>query len=233
MKCKLNISIDDVSPHPDSSINVLDRCFELIEQFPYIKFTIFIPCAYSRFFKFPTECPLKLTEHPDFCKEIKRLPKNNFEIGYHGYYHGIKNVSDNDELSTLNYDSAINLYKKMQSEVTEAGLDKVFKNILRPPAWRMSAEAIKAAKNFGFSVLALSPDDYVNYEGQDKSFKNVVYYNCCPPFKPLCLHKNTEIVYHACEWDKNYLSKEFTNNLSEFIKANLTKIDFSFMESMI
>ena len=27
----LNISIDDVSPHPKSSTKVLERCFELIE----------------------------------------------------------------------------------------------------------------------------------------------------------------------------------------------------------
>ena len=27
---KVNISIDDVSPHPLSSINVLERCYEII-----------------------------------------------------------------------------------------------------------------------------------------------------------------------------------------------------------
>ena len=30
---KVNVSIDDVSPHPKSSIKVLDRCYELIEEF--------------------------------------------------------------------------------------------------------------------------------------------------------------------------------------------------------
>ena len=34
MRYGVNISIDDVSPHPKSSTKVLDRCFELIEQFP-------------------------------------------------------------------------------------------------------------------------------------------------------------------------------------------------------
>jgi hypothetical protein len=40
---KVNISIDDISPHPQSSTKVLDRCFELINVFPEIKFSLFIP----------------------------------------------------------------------------------------------------------------------------------------------------------------------------------------------
>ena len=37
-KNKLNVSIDDVSPHEKSSIKVVERCFELIKIFPDIKF---------------------------------------------------------------------------------------------------------------------------------------------------------------------------------------------------
>ena len=48
---KINISIDDVSPHQFSSTNVLDRCFELIQAFPDIKFTLFVPVAYWRTIK--------------------------------------------------------------------------------------------------------------------------------------------------------------------------------------
>ena len=34
----VNISIDDVSPHPLSSTKVLERCYEMIEEFEDIKF---------------------------------------------------------------------------------------------------------------------------------------------------------------------------------------------------
>ena len=48
MRHKVNISIDDVSPHPRSSANVLERCFEMISVFPDIKFTLFVPTSYWR-----------------------------------------------------------------------------------------------------------------------------------------------------------------------------------------
>ena len=66
MSYKVNISIDDVSPHPRASINVLERCYELIEVFPDIKFSLFVPIAYWRTQK-PitiTKSPLILDQHP-------------------------------------------------------------------------------------------------------------------------------------------------------------------------
>ena len=81
----VNVSIDDVSPHPRSSTKVLERCRELINVYPDIKFTLFIPAAYWRTKSQTTEKPLHLNQFPDFCKEIKDLDKNNFEIGYHGF----------------------------------------------------------------------------------------------------------------------------------------------------
>ena len=78
---KVNISIDDVSPHPLSSIKVLDRCFELIKIFPDIRFSLFIPIAYWRTTKqeIATEKPLIISEFHNFCNTIKNLPDNNFE----------------------------------------------------------------------------------------------------------------------------------------------------------
>ena len=91
MKKLVNISIDDVSPHPLSSTKVLNQCYELIKTFPEIKFTLFIPVAYWRTMKAiaASPAPFYISEHPKFCEEIKSLPKENFEIAYHGYHHGI------------------------------------------------------------------------------------------------------------------------------------------------
>jgi peptidoglycan/xylan/chitin deacetylase (PgdA/CDA1 family) len=229
MKYKVNISIDDVSPHPRAGIGVLDRCDELISEFPDIKFTLFVPICYSRL----GEPQYPIGKFPEFCQTLKKLPTKNFEIGYHGYHHGIIGKNSNDEFRYLNYDDALDKFKFIIAEVGEAGMNGVFKSIFRPPAWRMTPDAIRAAKDVGVEVLALSPDKYddgsLDYKGEDTKFGNVVYYNVCPPFKPLQLFEKTEMVYHACEWDKNYLNKKQTSSLKEFLHENIEDIKFSFI----
>ena len=231
VKYKVNISIDDVSPHPKAGVGVLDRCYELIEVFPTIKFTLFVPLCYTRFL----EDSYPISEYPEFCKILKELSVENFEIGAHGYQHGIPHISSNDEFKSLDYDQAISKFKLIQEEIDRADLKSVFKPIFRPPAWRMSADSIRAAKDFGIKILGLSTWDYAlqTYGGEDKNFKSVVYENCCPPHKPLELLKNTEIVYHSCEWDKNYLSVDNKKELENFLKENINEIEFSNIGDLI
>lgn len=233
---KLNISIDDVSPHPLSSIKVLDRCFELIQIFSNIKFTLFVPIAYWRTIKpgIATPGPLRLDAFPDFCKIIKELPEKNFEICYHGLHHGIPGKSDNDEFQYLNKEEALHKFQAMFEIVDKAGLQGVFKPIFRPPAWRMSSAAIDIAKDAGIKILALSPKEYAKqtYGGVENTFPRVIYYNCNPPFDVLSsFSPYTEVVYHACEWDSNYLSKEKTNELKSFIESQ-NDVEFCFMENL-
>ena len=82
-----------------------------------------------------------------------------------------------------------------------------------------------------------SSDEYedgsLDYKGKDIEFKNVVYFNSCPPEKPLQLFPNTEIVYHACDWDKNFLDNEKTANLIEFLKENESDVNFSFISGLL
>ena len=159
----VNISIDDVSPHPLSSTRVLEQCYNLIEEFKDIKFTLFIPISYWR--TMPpeqdrpdtrTESPLQIDLYKDFCEEIKNLPDENFEIGYHGLFHGIPQKSNNDEFQHLTHAEAVTKFERMFDVVELAGLKDKFRLVFRPPAWRMSGEAIKAAKDFGFKILTLS-----------------------------------------------------------------------------
>ena len=126
---KVNISIDDVSPHPFSSTRVLERCEELIEIFPDLKISLFIPTAYWRTKKpgTATKIALNLSNYPEFCEEIKELDPKNYEIGFHGHYHGIPHRSDNDEFQDLSYDETDRKVDAMMSEVAKCGLDKVFK----------------------------------------------------------------------------------------------------------
>ena len=243
MKYKINISIDDVSPHPQASTKVLDRCYELIKVFPKIKFTLFIPMCYTRL----NEKSYPISEYPEFCKIIKNLSPNNFEIGYHGYLHGIKNRSNNDEFQYLNYNQAVEKFRDIQNEKDKAGLTNNFKPIFRPPAWRMSPDSIRAASDCGIDIFALSPYDTSekksglynpgnspqdSYRGEHKNY-NVVCYNVNPPFDELKLFEKTEMVYHACEWDKNYLNQKLTEDLKEFLLKNQDKIKFCFMDGLI
>ena len=234
----VNISIDDVSPHPLSSTKVLKRCHELIEEFKEIKFTLFVPISYWR--TIPpdydradtrTESPLQIDLHPEFCEELRNLPEENFEIAYHGYFHGIPQQSNNDEFKSMGYSDALERFKLMFYTVAQADLKGKFKPIFRPPAWRMSPAAIQAAKDAGIEILALSPKPAYRevYDGAEVDFGKVVYCTSNPPFDPLVLCPETEIVYHACEWDKNYLDECNTNELKAFLKQNENKINFCFI----
>ena len=95
--------------------------------------------------------------------------------------------------------------------------------------------SFQAAEEAGIDILALSPKDYAveSYNGADKKFKKVVYYNVNPPFDPFNLYPLTEIVYHACQWDKNYLDKDKADDLINFLKTHKAEIDFCFMDEMI
>jgi len=231
---KVNISIDDVSPHPLSSTKVLEQCFDLIKVFPEIKFTLFVPMAYWRTMPSPalsvSKMAYQIDFHPDFCTELRNLPKENFEIGYHGLFHGIPGKSNNDEFKSVSYEQATFLFNKMSDIAISAGVKDLFKPIFRPPAWKMSLESFKAGRDFGIKIFALSPKH--DYFGEDKNCEKVVYYNANPPFDPLKVFPKTEIVYHACEWDRNYLSKNYAEELKTLFKEQEEQIEFSFMENM-
>ena len=237
MKNLLNISIDDVSPHPASSISVLDRCHELIKIFPDIKFSLFIPISYWRTIKpgIATAHPLQINLFPDFCKALLELHDENFEVCYHGLYHGIPGKSDNDEFQYLDYQQASQRFDAMFHIVELAGLKNKFKMIFRPPAWKMSGESIQAARDAGIKVLALSPKAYAKkiYNNIENDRNDTVYYNCNPPFDDLFLHKKTEIVYHACTWDKNYLSIDMSKELKIFLNDNKNNLEFCFLGDLI
>jgi len=221
----INISIDDVSPHPLSSVKVLDRCYELIKQFPDIKFSLFIPLAYWRTTRtdIATKYPLRIDAFPDFCKILANLPEKNFELCYHGLFHGIPGKSDNDEFKDIGKEEALNKFQTMFEIAKLSGLENLFKPIFRPPAWRMSPHAISVAKDVGIKILALSPDEYAKktYLREDERFDKVVYYDVAPPIKNLptsCTKDCLEVVYHACEWDKNYLSVSLSKEIENWLK---------------
>ena len=237
---KINISIDDISPHPLSSAAVLDRCYELIEEFPQIKFTLFVPFAYWRTVQNPgkpdtiSAKPFLLHRYPEFCDTIRNLSKDNFELGYHGLFHGIPGKNNNDEFKTLSYNDAAVILNTIKKIELAAGLSEVFSPIFRPPAWKMSPESFKACSDVGIDIFALSSEDYAlrTYADEHLNYKHV-FFDSSPPNFPLELKSATEIVYHACEWDVNYLNSEKTEELKLLLKENIDKLEFCFMDGML
>lgn len=228
----LNISIDDVSPHPESNFNVLHQAAKVIERFPNVKFTLFVPTAYWRTKTAATDQPLFLRESKEASWVMEHINKDTFEFGYHGYYHGIPGETDNDEFKSLN---DLEAFKKFTDMIAAAGPNnKFFKPLFRPPAWRMSPSSFKAAKEFGIKTFALSPDSYAleTYASADKDV-DVVYYTAAPPFKPLELVEKTEIVYHACTWDKNFLSDKAVEELIAFLEKHEGEYEFAFIEELV
>jgi len=236
MQAKLNISIDDVSPHPLSSFQVLGACNTILEKFPDAKFTLFVPLAYWRTMSpgNSTKQSLNISHYPEFCEQLRLLPVENFELGLHGYHHGIPGKSNNDEFKSVTYQEALTILMTMKEEIERANVENLFKPIFRPPAWRMSPGAIKACADFGIKTLALSNIAYAkeSYKGADEKFAHVVYETCCPPAVDLKLSELTEIVYHACTWDRNFLSDQAAQNLIKFLEDRADKFNFSFFEEM-
>jgi len=207
----------------------LEQCFDLIKEYEDIKFTLFVPVAYWRTLGHTaTKGPLFIHYYKDFCNIIKKIPSKNFEIGYHGYHHGIPGITNNDEFHKINFETADKLFKLMFDVVKRAGLSEVFKPIFRPPAWKMSKDAINASKENSIKILALSPRF-----PHEEEFDKIVYATCNPPFDPLEFSEKTEIVYHACEWDRNYLNKDMSESLKDFLSSERENIEFCFMEGML
>ena len=121
----------------------------------------------------------------------------------------------------------------MQDRVNLAGLKNVFKPIFRPPAWRMGPDAWDALSEGGVELFAVSDIDYAleSYQGKDKEYRSN-YSTIFPPFRPLEIKESCGIVYHACEWDRNYLDKKHTEDLSDFLTEHEQDIEFVFMENL-
>jgi len=222
---RINISIDDVSPHPLSSLKVLEKCARLLDACPGLKFSLFVPMAYWRTIPGTpdtcTEKPLFLNEHPIFCDTLRRLRRDTFELGYHGFFHGVPGRSNNDELQGLDLDAAHQVIESMITMANRSGLFDVFKPILRPPAWRMSHTCFQAAYEKGVRLFTLSPDDYAlaTYGGANEYYPSI-YYDVNPPIKSLREQVELSVVYHACEWDINYLSDERVDELIAFLSKS-------------
>jgi predicted deacetylase len=223
---KINISIDDISPHPQSSIKALDNCFRLLNKFPNAKFTLFIPTAYT--LREPTYL---ITSYPDFCTVLKDLPQTSFELGWHGHFHGVPGINRSGEFQNLNLVNAIDTFRRMFDTAEYCKIKDLFKPIFRPPAFVLSNQSAAACAEVGITSLSLRR--IADYQDINKSFPgHINYCTSCPPYIPMKVEQNIELVYHACEWSHNFIGHETRyTELVHYIEA-LNDYQFIFFEEL-
>lgn len=150
-----NLSLDDFSPHPHAGLNFesIEWCIRLIDLWPNIKINLFVPVRYARL----EEQTHPISEYPDWCKKVNRLP-NNFQIGLHGLYHRTSSAdfvfhypeSNNDEFRYLDdFRTSILVYEMMR-EIEKAKLR--YSKVFRPPRWSISEEATQILVDRGFTI---------------------------------------------------------------------------------
>lgn len=231
------ISIDDISPHKYSGINAINTCLDIIKKYPNIKFVLFIPLAYHRIKETQwvikdstiTKEPLYLNNFPEFCNILKNLPSKNFQLAYHGYYHCKKGncwpKSNNDEFEELTYNETLEKIKLMEDLLEKCNLKNIFHKIFRPPGWKINIDSMKAFIDNGYKLALFQKN---KYDIPNKYLNKISFINFTPPdIKLEKTDNDIHVVYHACEWLKNYITNEKIDNLIKFYSKY--KINYYFL----
>jgi hypothetical protein len=96
----------------------------------------------------------------------------------------------------------------------------------------MSPDAFSALSASGFELFAITNLRLDSYQGAQKEYL-CTFSDQFPPFAPLRIEEKCGIVYHACEWDRNYMSREYTEELKRFLLEEEKDIEFCFLEEML
>jgi len=224
MKYRINISIDDVCPYPKMGLDSVFIMRDFLDEFPNIKVTLFVPTAMTRFRE--SNKTYKILDYPKFIDGLLELPKENFEIGYHGHLHGNKkHNSNNDEFRYISEDGCLEKLDMSKSIFKQA--DIPVRPIFRPPAFWLSPASFSACNKMGIKVLALHNEKrYTNcYNGKHTKYNHVVYVGN--------QGDNTgdmEIVYHSSKEAFDCFNKKSKSELKKILTELDGELSFIFME---
>lgn len=224
MKTIVNISIDDVCPHPIMGLDAVYRVADLISLYPNLKCSIFMPTRLCRYKYKEKKYPIE--DYPDFIEKIKQLPPNNFEICYHGHLHGYeKTKSNNDEFRYINEEESF--LKLTESETIFEQVELKTSKVFRPPGFWMSKDAFAGCKKFGIKTLALNnKQNYLKcYNGANACYSNVIYIGKQPDDL-----KFIELLFHAGKDQKDFLNKIMLKQLKNKLKK--WSPDFTFLGAL-
>ena len=221
---RLNISIDDVSPHKRIGFEAVHRISELISEFPTIKISLFVPTSIRRF-RDREKIAYRLDHYPKFVDKLIALPADNFEICYHGHHHGNKKLrKNNDELRYSSEEEAIHILTESQKMFNSVGI--IPQPVLRLRGFWISPKSFEACRKFGIKVLALNRASRYRrwYKGEDRKYKHVVYVGRQPNKT-----SDKEIYYHAGVVQKDFFGKRQCKDLRKMLHRTEV-LSFIFME---
>lgn len=225
---KYNLNFDDLVPHY-SDITLLER---LVEIFPKIKITIFMS-ANSRVGR---DC--NILNNPEFCQRIAQLPKNNFEIGFHGYYHHLNDWARTPEFKYLSKKEATDILRKCERVFKKAGIE--FIRGFRPPRFELSKGTQEALEDLNYLFLSDLPKYYEEHKDIKipRVFANsdiveneeYIFYK---QYRHLLLDTRKYYIHrgHLVGNCDNYLTQESFNNIIKTIN-NFKKVKFMFLSEI-
>ena len=207
---KIQIGIDDLCPRPTQSFELWHNVERLLEA--GLKVDLFVTFAMIR----DGDGPYTLNEHPEFIQRLKLISQHdNVALNVHGYNHSCP-PSNNDEFLSNDYATLDTKLTAIENIIKDTGLN--FTKVFRPPAFRISPEAVEALKNHGYTHLSLYKGHKTGhiYESSYRKLNldgiKVHYSNCAPPTDELISGDLAE-TYHFSTWLTNALSDKNTNDL--------------------
>ena len=205
---KVQIGIDDLSPRPTQSFELWHNVEKLLAA--GLKVDLFVTFAMVR----DNNGPFILSQHPGFVKSLRSLSQHeNLALNVHGYYHSAGPRNNNDEFLRTPKSDLDKRLVKINSLIKQLGLD--FKKVFRPPAWKISQDAVNLLVDHGYTHLSLlkgHPPTTKMYESLDLSKLKIHYCNASPPEIPF-VDGDIAVTYHFSTHLKNALTDDNVSSL--------------------
>ena len=222
-----NLSLDDQSPHVKAGLNfeAVEWCLKLIERWPDLKVTLFIPAAFRRL----GEEPHFLTQYPAWVARMNSLPTHNFEFGTHSYYHSRLSVrygnSANNEVEHTTYAETKLLVEHMIGEFDTAGLRHV--GLYRAPGWHLGQPAAQALTDLGFTICG-NQHYYGVLNGKVAGMKYVTSNWDC--LSDCALAGDVLACSHTSNWTTNYFDQAVYNKVVRLLESR--EFEFRFLSEV-
>jgi|TARA_S200002703_G_scaffold150601_1_gene149137 hypothetical protein len=210
---KVQIGIDDLSPRPTQSFELWHNVEKLLGA--GLKVDLFVTFAMIR----DNNGPFILNKHPSFVERLRLVQEHeNIALNVHGYYHSSGPRNNNDEFLRLSKPELDKRLVKINSLINELSLD--FKKVFRPPAWKISQDAVNLLVDHGYTHLSLlkghAPTTKM-YNDLDLSKLNIHYCNASPPEIPF-VEGDIAATYHFSTHLKNALTDDNVSALLARLK---------------
>lgn len=225
---KYNLNFDDLLPC-DTDLTILER---LVQLFPKIKITIFMSIN-SRLGR-----NANILNYPEWCQKVAQLPKKNFEIAVHGYYHHLNDWKKTPEFKYLPKKEAMTLLLKCEQAFKKAGIR--FIRGFRPPRWEMSRGTEKALEELNYLFLSDTPRFYKEHQDikiprifVNSDIKENEEHIEIKSYKHLLMNPKDFYIHrgHLVGCCDNYLTKDTFDNIVKTINS-FGKVEFKFLSEI-